>query len=65
MSEIPTNVVNCQKSDFRNLKIQIPPENLFSSGTLKSEPQDRTLWKILISPQNFGEKLHHVQVQVI
>ena len=31
MSEMPTNVVNCQKSDFppgRNLKIQIPPQNL-------------------------------------
>ena len=40
MSEMPTYVVNCQKSDFppgRNLKIQIPPENLFSQGTLKSD----------------------------
>ena len=64
MSEMPTNVVNCQKSDFppgRNLKIQIPSQNPFSPGTLKSDsPPDRTLSKILISLQNFGEKWHYV-----
>ena len=59
MSEMPTNIANCQKSDFpldRKLKNQIPPQTLFLPGTLKSNsPPDRTLCKILISPQNFGD----------
>ena len=62
MSEMPTNVVNCQKSDFppgRNLKIQSPlPKPFLPKNFEKSLPPDRTLWKILICPQNVWEKLH-------
>ena len=44
----------------RNQKIQIPHQNHFSPGTLKSDfPPDKTLSKILISPQNFREKWHY------
>ena len=63
---MPANVVNYQKNQTsppsRNLKIQSPSQNRFSPGTLKSDspPPERTLWKILISPQNFGEKWHYV-----
>ena len=43
MSAMPTNVVNCQKSDGeksplgRNLKIQIPPQNPFFTDTLNRQ----------------------------
>ena len=49
MSEMPTNVANCQESDFplgRKLKIQIPPQNPFYPGTLKSDsPQTEPFGK--------------------
>ena len=59
MSEMPTNVVNCRKSDSsppgRYLKIQIPPKTHSPQALWKvTSPQDRTPLKILISPQNFG-----------
>ena len=39
---------------------QFLPKTYFSLGILKSEsPPGRTLSKILISPQNFGEKWHY------
>ena len=54
MSEMPTNV-NYQKSDFlsgRNLKIQIPPQNSFSPGTLKSDlPQTEPFGKSWFLPK--------------
>ena len=64
MSEMPTNIVNCQKSDF-------PPRQKSENSNSSPKPflprhfekwlppPDITLWKIPISPQNFGEKWHY------
>ena len=61
MSEIPTEVVNCQKPDLtpgRNQKIQIPPQNPFSPGTLESDfppPRQNPLENPDFSPKFWGE----------
>ena len=57
---MPTNVVNCRKSDFppgRYLKIQIPSQNPFSPGTLKSDypPWVNPLENPDSSPKFWGE----------
>ena len=60
MSEMPTNITNCQKSDSptgRNLKIEIPPQNPFFPGTLKSDfpPRQNHLENPDFSPKFWGE----------
>ena len=61
MSEMPTNVANCQKSDFppgRKLKFKFLPKTFSPQALwkwLRPTPPDRTLWKILISSQIFGK----------
>ena len=67
MSEMPKNVGNCQNQtppSGRNLKIPILSHKSFSQGTMKSDfPPKRTVWKILISRQNFGKKGHYVRLE--
>jgi hypothetical protein len=66
MSEMPINAVNHQKSDSPQAEIwkfKFLPKTLSPQALWKvTSPPDRTLWKILIFPQNFGEKWHYGEV---